>query len=57
MWIKHKLGRIFLCLVLGIGALAGMPMTPEKIAELLCLMNQPKIEFSVKKDDDEGDSA
>jgi hypothetical protein len=55
MWIKHKLARIFLCLVLGLGALAGVPMSPEKIAELLSLLNQPKIELSVKKDEDEGD--
>ena len=31
----------------------GIPMSPEEIQELLCRMDQPKIEVVVKEENDE----
>jgi hypothetical protein len=33
----------------------GMPMTPDQIADLLNLMDQPKIVMTIPKDDDKDD--
>ena len=38
-----RLSRLFACLFLELGALAGVPMRPEQIAELMQQMNQPKL--------------
>jgi hypothetical protein len=40
---------------LALGSLMGVPMTPEQIADLLNLMNQPKISMTIPKDDDKDD--
>jgi len=51
--IKHNLGKVFLIGTLGVGSLMGVPISPEKIQELLSLMSQPKIEVVVDEKKDE----
>jgi len=41
--IKRKLRALFLGLILGMGSIAGMPMRPEEIEELMHSMNQTRI--------------
>ena len=43
MSLKKSLRTIFACVVLELGLLAGCPMPPERIKELMQLMNQPKL--------------
>ena len=50
--MKARLCKALVCVVLALGSIMGMPMTPEQIADLLNLMNQPKIEMTIQKDDD-----
>ncbi len=38
-----RLSRLFLCVFLEFGALAGLPMRPEQIQELMQLLSQPKL--------------
>jgi len=53
--MKTRFCKAVVCAGLALGALMGMPMTPEQIAELLNLMSQPKIEMTIPKDDDKDD--
>jgi len=43
------------CVGLALGSIMGMPMTPDQIADLLNLMDQPKIVMTIPKDDDKDD--
>lgn len=38
-----RLSRLFLCVFLEFGVLAGLPMRPEQIRELMQLLSQPKL--------------
>jgi len=53
--MKARLCKAIVCIGLALGSIMGMPMTPEKIADLLNLMDQPKIVMTIPKDDDKDD--
>jgi hypothetical protein len=53
--IKHKVRRLILCLTLLVGSMGGMPMRPEEIEDLMHTMNQPKIAYAIRGEDEEGD--
>lgn len=53
--MKARLCKALVCVGLALGSIMGMPMTPEQIADLLNLMNQPKIVMTIPKDDDKDD--
>jgi hypothetical protein len=54
--IKRKLRALFLGLILGIGSIAGMPMRPEEIQELMHSMNQTRVCQIIREEhDDAGD--
>ena len=48
------LSRLLLCVFLQFGALAGLPMRPEEIRDLLRAMNQPKIVRELPDENDAG---
>ncbi len=43
MSFKHRVRKVVVCLVLGMGMVSGMPMRPDEIEELMHTMNQPKV--------------
>lgn len=53
MWLalQRRLRVVFVCFVLESGALAGVPMRPEEIRELMHGMNVPKIAHVLPEDD------
>jgi hypothetical protein len=51
MSLRKTLARLLVFAVLEIGALAGVPMSPEEIEKLMNVMHRTKIEYVVKKDD------
>jgi len=53
--LKSRLHAIFLCAVLEVGALSGVPMPPEKIRTLLESMNQPQLAHVLPADDENAD--
>ncbi len=53
--MKARFLKAIVCVFLGIGSVMGVPMDPEKIAELLSQMNQPKIAITIPEDDDKDD--
>ncbi len=55
MSLKHKLRTLLLCLPLLAGSLFGVPMRPEEIEELMHRMNQPKIEYTIPDESENGD--
>jgi len=55
MSIKHLLRTLLVCLTLGAGSLAGVPMKPEEIEELMHNLNQPKITVTIPDDSENGD--
>jgi hypothetical protein len=52
--LMGKLRVLLVCLGLEIGVLAGVPVRPEEIQELLHQMNQPQI-VQVLRSDTDGD--
>lgn len=52
MSLRTLLGKILLFCVLEIGALCGVPMTPEKIKRLMEVMNQTQIVQMIDKESD-----
>jgi hypothetical protein len=53
--MKARLLKVFVCVALGFGSVMGVLMDPEKIAELLSEMSQPKIVMTIPEDDDKDD--
>jgi hypothetical protein len=53
--ISSRLRSILLCAVLEFGALAGVPMPPERIRELLDVMHRPKLAHVLPAEDAPGD--
>ena len=51
-----RFSRLFLCVFLEFGALAGVPMRPEQIKELMQMLSQPKLAHVVpdESERDEG---
>ena len=52
MSFRKSLAKLLVFAVLQFGALAGVPMDPRKIEELMNVMHRTKVEFVVKKKDD-----
>lgn len=55
MSLMKSLRTLFVCVVLEIGLLAGCPMRPEQIRELMQLMNQPKLAHVLPDERDDGE--
>jgi len=55
MSIKGLLRTLLVCLPLAFGSLAGIPMRPEEIEDLMHHLNQPKITVMVPDDSENGD--
>lgn len=55
MSIRKRLRTIFLCTMLEFAALAGMPMRPEEIEELMHTINQPKMAHTIPKQQESND--
>jgi hypothetical protein len=53
--MKARLWKVMVCVGLALGSIMGMPMTPDQIADLLNLMDQPKLVMTIPKDDDKDD--
>ena len=53
--MNARLLKAIVCVGLGMGSVMGVLIDPEKIAELLSNMSQPKIAITVPKDDDKDD--
>jgi len=53
--IKHLLRTLLVCLPLAAGSLAGVPMKPEEIEELMHNLNQPKMTVTIPDDSENGD--
>ena len=55
MSLRKRLRVLFLCATLQLGVLAGVPMRPDEIQELMNQINQPKLAHILPADEDEGD--
>jgi hypothetical protein len=51
---KQKIRNVVLSISLAIAVIAGAPMRPEEIEELLLQMNQPKIAHTLPETSDDG---
>jgi hypothetical protein len=54
MPLKTRLRTIFMCAVLELGVLSGVPMRPEEIRSLMNQINQPKLAHVLPTDDRTG---
>ena len=55
MSAKQKLRVLLACAVLEFGLLAGAPMRPDEIEDLMRQMNQPRLAHVLPSDEDSGD--
>lgn len=55
MSLKHTLRTLLLVLVLGVALLAGAPIPPDEIQELLSRLNQPKVAHTLRQEKDDGE--
>ncbi len=53
--MKARFLKAIVCVFLGLGSVMGVPMDPEKIAELMSEMNQPTIVMTIPEDDEKDD--
>lgn len=51
----HKLRTVFVCAFFQVGVLAGIPMRPEQIRELMRQMNAPEIAHILPGEDESGE--
>lgn len=51
MSLRNTLAKVLVFALLNFGALAGVPMDPQKIRELMDVMHRTKVEHVVKKED------
>jgi hypothetical protein len=49
-----RLSRVLLCVCLEFGALAGIPMRPEQIEDLLRMLGGPEVVEALPEEDDQG---
>jgi hypothetical protein len=56
MAFKQRLGKVFLCVVLGFAAFGGAYMRPDEIEDLMVAMNRSKIAHTLPENMDNGDS-
>ena len=52
---RTRMRSLFLCMVLELGLMAGVPMRPEEIARLMRWMAGPRVEQANPDDDAKGD--
>lgn len=55
MSLRKRLRTVFVCAFLEVGALAGVPMRPKEIQELMQVMNGPKLAHVLPGEEDAGD--
>jgi hypothetical protein len=55
MEFRGKLCRSAFCLILAFGSLAGAPMRPEEIEEVMRRMTAPKVTHTLADDAEDGD--
>lgn len=55
MCLRKRLRTIFVCTMLEFAALAGVPMRPEEIDELMHTMNRPKLAHTSPKHQENDD--
>ncbi|HWG88136.1 MAG TPA: hypothetical protein VN679_10170 [Candidatus Acidoferrales bacterium] len=55
MYIKQLLRTLVVCLPLAFGSLAGVPMCPEDIEELMSHLNRPKATVTIPSEAESGD--
>ena len=55
MSLKKRLRVVLACAALELGVLAGIPMRPDEIRELMHQMNQPKLAHVLPSEEDAGD--
>ena len=55
MSVRKKIRVLLVCLTLQVGVLAGVPMRPEEIEELMHGMNQPALAHVLPIAQDDGD--
>ncbi len=55
MSLKTKLRVLLACVALEAGVLAGVPMRPEEIRDLMHQMNQPTLAHVLPSEEDSGD--
>ena len=48
MSFKRILARILIFAVLEVGSITGVPITPEKIREIMQMMNRARVEHVIK---------
>ena len=53
--LRKRLRVVFVCAFLQFGALAGVPMRPEEITELMQTLNQPKLAHVLPSEEAGGD--
>ena len=53
MSFKKTLAKLLVFAVLEVGALAGVPMNPEKIRKLMQVMHEARAEYVVKNETDD----
>ena len=57
MSLTKRLRMVFVCAFLEFGALAGVPMRPQEIQELLQQMHTPKVAHVLPSEEQDGDGA
>lgn len=55
MSLRARLRVVFVCACLELGALAGVPMRPEQIRQLMHALNQPGLAHVLPSQHDEAD--
>jgi len=55
MRLPPRLRTVLVCTMLEFAALAGVPMRPEEIQELMRTMNQPKLAHVIPDESEHGD--
>jgi hypothetical protein len=53
--LTTRLRVVFVCSMLQLGAMMGVPMRPDEIQELMHQMNQPKMAHVLPTNEDDGD--
>ena len=55
MAFRGRFCKFAFCALLAVGSLAGTPMRPEEIEELMSTMNQPKAAHTLPESNENGD--
>ena len=50
MSLRKTLGKVLVFLVLEIGAICGVPMSPEQIKKIMDVMNRTRVEHTVRNE-------